>query len=138
MPDKIIIREVPSNDPDYNDLEGIVDYFENLASPYGTPYKIYRITSQGTKEAYTNSLIFNNMVLVPFSSSSNDAPALEVYKEAMPGYIVKGYTYSGWKNYDALHCRVMGITNAVEMQSLSGTFQASGNHLLAIAGYIQG
>jgi len=110
-PDKIMIRQTPATDADYKALEDIVTYFKGLKSAYGTPYKIFRVTSTGKTQAYTNSLIFNNRVLVPFSSASNDAPALEAYKNAMPGYIVKGYTYTGWKNYDALHCRVMGLAD---------------------------
>lgn len=130
-PDKVIIRKVPSNHQDYNNLEKVVDYFKNLTSAYGTSFKIHRVTSVGSNEAYTNSLIINNKVFVPFSNSSNDAPALEVYKKAMPGYIVKGYKYNGWKNLDALHCRVKDLADRgmlyIKHIPLHDTIVGSGN-----------
>ena len=112
-PDKILIREVPSSNTDYNGLEKTVEYFESQVSSYGTPYKIYRVTSTATNEAYTNSLILNNKVLVPLSETSNDDPALEVYREAMPGYEVIGFTndVQDWQNSDALHCRAKGMAD---------------------------
>lgn len=112
-PDKILIREVPSSNTDYNDLETTVEYFESQVSSYGTPYEIYRVTSTATNEGYTNSLILNSKVLVPLSETSHDEPALEVYRNAMPGYDVIGFTndVQSWQNFDALHCRTKGIAD---------------------------
>lgn len=108
--DKIMIREVPQNNQDYDDVEAVVDYFRKQTAAFGTPYRIYRVyTPNG--EPYTNSLILNNKVLVPRTGSQYDDDAIESYQEAMPGYEVLGFTNSDhpWKTYDALHCRAKGI-----------------------------
>lgn len=112
-PDKVLIRGVPTSNTDYNDLEKTVDYFESQVSSYGTPYEIFRVTSIAQNEAYTNALILNTKVLVPLSETSNDDPALEVYRNAMPGYEVLGFTndVQDWANLDALHCRTKGIAD---------------------------
>ncbi len=108
--DKIMIREVPQNNQDYDDVEGVVDYYRKQISAFGTPYRISRVyTPNG--EPYTNSLILNNKVLVPKTGSQYDDDAIESYQETMPGYEVLGFTNSAhpWKTYDALHCRAKGI-----------------------------
>ncbi|MEE8575946.1 MAG: dockerin type I repeat-containing protein, partial [candidate division Zixibacteria bacterium] len=40
--------------------------------------------------------------------SSQDAAALQTYRDAMPGYEVLGYTGT-WYDNDAIHCRAMGV-----------------------------
>ncbi len=47
-------------------------------------------------------------MLVPIFDNSHDNQALDVYRAAMPGYEVLGFTGS-WLTDDAIHCRVMGI-----------------------------
>ena len=88
---------------------------------YNRPFKIYRLfcpeINGGWWEinavaAYTNSLILNNKVLVPQYGISEDIQALEVYRQAMPGYEVIGFDEAlgnPWYGEDALHCRTMGI-----------------------------
>ncbi len=111
-PDKIMIIEVPPGDPQYDDVENAVAYFENQTSCYGTPYQIYRVPSGYTTspgEPYINSLILNNKILVPLSGSPMDAAALQAYQNAMPGYDVIGFLSGSWIPTDALHCRAKGI-----------------------------
>ncbi len=107
-PDKILIGSVSgSNKVAY---DKVADYFASQISPYGTPYKVYRVFTSG--EPYTNSTIVNNRVFVPIQGTANDAKALAVYKEAMPGYDIVGITNTGpnpWMSTDALHCRTKGI-----------------------------
>jgi hypothetical protein len=65
-------------------------------------------------QPYTNSVIVNNKVLVPFMNSSWDDSAKAAYEAAMPGYTVKGFIgnpSTPWESTDALHCRVMGIAD---------------------------
>ncbi len=109
-PDKVLIREVPQSSSEYNALEKAVEYWEGQTSSYGTPYRIYRVMSSGQDEAYTNSIILNNKMIVPVSNTSNDDDALAVYKEAMPGYDVLGFTGT-WNNTDAMHCRSKGVAD---------------------------
>jgi agmatine/peptidylarginine deiminase len=103
-PDKILVEE---QTPVNTDLEANVAYLRTLTSSWGTPYEIVRVPVQG-REAYTNSLILNHKILVPTFGTANDAVALQIYREAMPGYEVLGFDGS-WLSDDAIHCRTMGI-----------------------------
>lgn len=105
--DKILIREVPSSHPQYNQIEAAAAYWEQQTSSYGAPYQVFRVFTP-TNQPYTNSLILNNKVFVPITGSSWDNAALAVYEQAMPGYTVKGFTGS-WQSTDALHCRTKEI-----------------------------
>jgi agmatine deiminase len=121
-PDTIMIREVPPSHPQYDEIEAAVDYFESQPSCYGTPYHVVRVYTPNN-EPYTNSLILNNKVLIPITGSQWDDDAILSYQQAMPGYEVLGFTGS-WYSTDALHCRVMGITDRymlyIEHTPLSG------------------
>ncbi len=112
-PDKILIGQVSTNDPRYNDYEMVASYYANQTSSWGDNYKVYRIYTPGTSPGtpYTNSLILNNKVYVPITGSQWDNDALDVYQEAMPGYQVIGVPYNGWMNTDALHCRTKGVSD---------------------------
>ena len=131
-PDKIILARVKDTHEQYDEYEEVASYFENANCCWGYPYKVYRVdVPVDSKEniadsdkiaPYTNSLIVNKKVFVPISSytkaSFNEA-ALDVYREAMPGYEIIGVDYilsdeygpyaPGWKNTDALHCRTREI-----------------------------
>lgn len=115
-PDKIVLARVPESHPRYAYYEEVADYFKATNCCWGYPYKVYRIDIPGSNivTPYTNSLILNKKVLVPIGSNAqyNEA-ALEVYREAMPGYEVIGIQnnsyWSGWLNTDALHCRTRGV-----------------------------
>ena len=107
-PDTIIIRSVPTSHPQYNLIEATVDYFENQMSSWGRPYKVARVHTPND-QPYTNSLIVNDRVFVPIMNSQWDEPALQAYRDAMPGYTVIGVlnnTNNPWLPTDALHCRV--------------------------------
>jgi agmatine/peptidylarginine deiminase len=108
-PDTILIRSVPSTHSQYDEIEAAVHYFENQTSCYGAPYHVVRVYTPGD-EPYTNSLILNNKVLVPIVGDQWDDDAIASYQAAMPGYEVLGFTGT-WESTDALHCRVMGITD---------------------------
>jgi agmatine deiminase len=108
-PDTILIRQVPPSHSQYDEIEAAVSYFKNATSCYGTPYHVVRVYTPGN-EPYTNSLILNNKVLVPIMNNQWDDDAIASYQAAMPGYEVLGFTGS-WVSSDALHCRVMGITD---------------------------
>ena len=115
-PDKIILARVPESNPRYPYYEEVAEYFETTNCCWGYPYKVYRIDIPGGSviSPYTNSLILNKKVLIPLGSNAayNEA-ALNLYREAMPGYEVIGVEnnsyWDGWLNTDALHCRVRGV-----------------------------
>ena len=115
-PDKILIAKLPQSNEHYADYEAVAEYFATTNCCWGYPYKVYRVEEPGgnTVAPYTNSLILNHTVYVPLgSNSSYNQRALQVYRDAMPGYDVVGVSntsYStGWLNTDALHCRTRGV-----------------------------
>ena len=115
-PDKILLARVPESNPRYPYYEEVAEYFETTNCCWGYPYKVYRVDIPGGNviSPYTNSLILNKKVLVPMGSNNayNEA-ALNIYREAMPGYEVIGVQnnsyWDGWLNTDALHCRTRGV-----------------------------
>jgi agmatine/peptidylarginine deiminase len=106
---KVLIREVPTSHPQYDEIEATADYYAAQLSSWGTPYEVYRIWTPGN-EPYTNSLILNDRVFVPVTGGAWDDEALAAYEEAMPGYEILGITGS-WESTDALHCRTNGIAD---------------------------
>ena len=115
-PDKILIAQLPSSNPQYALYEQVAEYFATTNCCWGYPYHVYRVQEPGgyTLAPYTNSLILNKTVYVPLGTqSSYNESALQVYQEAMPGYEIVGVPnndYSiGWENTDALHCRTRGV-----------------------------
>ena len=115
-PDKIMLARVPESNPRYPYYEEVAEYFATTNCCWGYPYKVYRVDIPGGSviSPYTNSLILNNKVLVPMGSNNtyNEA-ALNLYRQAMPGYEVIGVEnnlyWDGWLNTDALHCRTRGV-----------------------------
>ncbi|MBL7105476.1 MAG: agmatine deiminase family protein [Bacteroidales bacterium] len=107
--DKVLIREVPSTHPQYDEIEATAAYYASQTSAYGQPYQVFRIYTPND-QPYTNSLILNEKVLVPVTGSQWDNDALQTYQDAMPGYEIVGLTGS-WASSDALHCRTKGIAD---------------------------
>jgi len=106
--DKILITRVPSSDYRYADFEAMADFWANRTSSYGNNYQVIRTNWMVDGNAYSNSLIMNNKVFIPFNTGSAgnyNAAAAAVYEAAMPGYEVIGISYNGWESTDALHCR---------------------------------
>ena len=115
-PDKIIVARLPQNNSRYQYYEQVANELANTKCAYGYNYRIYRIDEPGgsTVAPYTNSLIANGHVYMPLGSNSTyNERALEVYREALPGYDVQGIEgfpsndrYGReFLNTDALHCR---------------------------------
>ena len=106
-PQTLLVETVPASDPGYAAHNTRIAQLEAMIGPWGQPYKIVKVyCPAGT--AYTNSLILNKKVLVPTFSNAWDDSALQVYRNAMPGYEVLGFTGS-WLSDDAIHCRARGI-----------------------------
>lgn len=109
----ILVKKVSPLHPEFACCEALANHLDNETNAYGDPYNIVRIFcanySGSNAAAYTNSLILNKKVLVPLFNIPEDAQALQVYEESMPGYEIIGFPWSSWYHYDALHCRTMGI-----------------------------
>ena len=135
-PHKVLIREVPTWHSQYDEIEEVVEYFNNTVTTYGEPWEIFRVYTS-TNQPYTNSLILNDKVLVPIVNNSYDDDALAIYQEALPGYEVLGFTGS-WESTDALHCRAKGIPDLEMLQIFHNPLndydepQADGYEIMAI------
>ena len=114
-PDKIIVARLPQSNSRYQYYEQVANELANTKCIYGYNYRVYRIDEPGgsTVAPYTNSLIANGHVYMPLGSNNTyNEKALQVYREALPGYEViglKGFTNDTHQreflNTDALHCR---------------------------------
>ena len=113
-PDKIIVARLPKSNSRYQYYEQVANELANTKCIYGYNYRVYRIEEPGgsTVAPYTNSLIANGHVYMPLgSNASYNEKALNVYKEALPGYDVVGLqgfsssNQNAFLNTDALHCR---------------------------------
>lgn len=95
----ILVSSYPNHLPDYPVIEANVDVLRSLTNGFGKPYNIIRIpappkangnwatTQNDEMRTYTNSLIINNTVIVPsYNLPQYDQQALQIYKDAMPGY----------------------------------------------------
>lgn len=113
-PDKIIVARLPKTNSRYKYYEQVAEELANTKCAYGYNYRVYRIDEPGGNVVapYTNSLIANGHVYMPLGDNdSYNKKAIEVYKEALPGYEVVGLegfdsnNDLAFLNTDALHCR---------------------------------
>lgn len=75
-PDTWVFSEFAKNSRFYNDSERMVQILKNKLSPYGTPYKIFRLkmnsNSREYYRAYINSFISNGTLYFPIYGDSGD------------------------------------------------------------------
>jgi agmatine/peptidylarginine deiminase len=109
----LLVKRPPADHPEAARIERNLETLRGLSNAFGRPYRIVRIDCPRYKEdrlaAYTNSLILNRKVLVPLFGIPADDLALETYRQAMPGYDVKGFVWDRWWNVDAVHCRTRAM-----------------------------
>jgi agmatine deiminase len=113
----VLIKEVTSSHYTYANLEQRATLIASLPSSTGRNYTVHRVYCQniggGEPASYTNSLILNDHIYVPcFNNATYDTAAVETYRSCAPGYVVKGYYYSGFLTDDALHCRAKGVMDS--------------------------
>ena len=130
--ERIFVMRLPEDHPAYEQYEGIITHeLSYLKNAYGRPYQILRLDTDRFRNdevaAYSNSLILNKVIYVPLYGIPQDSIALRQWRDAMPGYTVKGFTFfikdepalseqaighykiCGWNGGDALHCRTRAI-----------------------------
>lgn len=114
----VIIKQVNPDNPEYQCMEELAEYFSGISTFYGWPFKIHRIYcpdlsgpswEENSTAAYVNSLILNDRVYIPLYGIDEDEYAMQAYRDAMPGYEVLGFYHTSWYGEDALHCRTIGI-----------------------------
>ncbi|MDP6418360.1 MAG: agmatine deiminase family protein [Candidatus Krumholzibacteria bacterium] len=113
----VLVKEVWPSHHTYTKLNQRAALIASLQASTGRNYQVHRVYCHdigwSDPASYTNSLILNDCVYVPtFGNSSYDNQALQAYEDAMPGYTVSGYYYSGFITDDALHCRAKGAYDA--------------------------
>lgn len=109
----VLLKEVWPSHHTYDDLEQRATLLASLEASTGRNYQVYRVycydIGGNSPASYTNSLILNDAIYVPFfGNDTYDNDAKAAYEQAAPGYLVRGYYYSGWLTDDALHCRTKG------------------------------
>lgn len=111
-PDTWVFSQFPSNTQHYKYSEDMVKTLQAMKSPYGTPYKIFRMpmtarpnSSSGDFRAYINSFISNGVLYFPTYGDSYDAQAKAIYQAALPGYKIVGVENGNTEWGDSVHCR---------------------------------
>jgi len=131
--ERLFVTRPPKNHELFPVYEDIVQKeLSTLKNCFGRPYEILRLDTDVYEgdllAAYSNSLILNQTVYVPLFSIPQDSIALRQWRDAMPGYTVKGFEYIldkeplltervrnlysgkiGWTFGDALHCRTRAV-----------------------------
>lgn len=117
-PDRWIWSRFPTNSRHYKDSEKYLAILNTLKSPYGTPYKIFRMdmvprsgSSGEDYRAYINSFISNGALYFPTYGDSKDEIAKAVYQQALPSYKIVGASAPGTEWGDSLHCRSRNLIN---------------------------
>ncbi len=109
----VMVKQVWPSHGTYAPLEQRATLLASLQASTGRHYQVHRVYCYSTSSgpaSYTNSLVLNDNIYVPFfGNSTYDQQALDAYREAEPGYTVRGYYYSGFLSDDALHCRAKGV-----------------------------
>ncbi len=110
----VLVKEVWPAHWTYSTLEQRATLLASLRASTGRNYRVRRVYCYdigGSEPAsYTNSLILNDGIYVPcFGSAVYDSAAVHAYRDALPGYDVRGYYYASWLSDDALHCRAKGV-----------------------------
>lgn len=120
-PDTILVgysnTGLGANTTEIVSLEDAAEFYGNMTKPSGDRYNIVRIPMTfGYQDGYrvyythTNSLIINNTVLVPTYGKGTDSEALQIYRDAMPGYAVVGIDSNATiPSGGAIHCTTMQV-----------------------------
>lgn len=95
----ILVSSIPDSLPDYNIIEDFVSELSLITNKFGGNYNIVRVlappnangqyatTQQEEMRSYTNSLIINNLIIMPvFGMPEFDSAAYRMYKKYMNGY----------------------------------------------------
>ncbi|MBU0577333.1 agmatine deiminase family protein [Patescibacteria group bacterium] len=115
--DRIMVAQVTEEHPWHESLENMAATLADTDSANGAKYEIIRIQLPQTllpvqEWTYLNSLTINNKVIVPTYGVSEDEAALQVYREAMPDYVVAGVNERSYAA-GAVHCQTKEVPAAL-------------------------
>ncbi|MBU1935913.1 agmatine deiminase family protein, partial [bacterium] len=135
----VIVNEYPDGSSYNDDMDDCIAILETLTDPYGRPLDIVRIPAPewySTPYTYTNSLIVNNTVLVPIYNRTEDAQALRLYEEYMPGYEIYGFDCNSIiGSSGAIHCVTKDVIHPhlirIEHPPMADTVTTAGPYTIA-------
>ncbi|HOW89943.1 MAG TPA: agmatine deiminase family protein [Elusimicrobiales bacterium] len=133
--DHTVLISLADTEPFKSNSEKALAFFRDRQAPDGEPYKIITVkgwAKSGTWYTYTNSLIVNNVAVIPsYSGSAQDnAAAKEAYEAGMRGVtVVQVPSDSSIKAGGSIHCVTqvipkasnLSLTVAPEFTGTSGT-----------------
>lgn len=142
----ILMGEYPIGIADGPQIEANLQYvLSNFMSVYGTPYKVIRIPmpadngkyphNGGRYFTYTNSSFVNKTIIVPTYNIPQDSIALQIYREALPGYQVIGInSLASIGALGALHCitKELGVNDPllISHKELSDTYDQNNPYFI--------
>ncbi|HZG00941.1 MAG TPA: agmatine deiminase family protein [Chitinophagales bacterium] len=144
----LLVGEYPAGVSDGPKIEQNLSYvLDNHLSCFGRPYKVIRIPQppspsgnypgipfgSGYYRTYTNAVILNSLVLVPYYYEQYDTVAQRIWKEAMPGYDVVFLDGNAIiQNGGSIHCitHEIGVSDPIFIShaKLLDTYQTSGTY----------
>jgi agmatine/peptidylarginine deiminase len=91
--DNTVLISTANTEPFKSNGLKAIKYFQSLTAPSGNPYNILTVNGfeiDNVWYTYTNSLIVNNVVLMPQYSENTEfeKQAIEQYKKGIPGVLV--------------------------------------------------
>lgn len=141
----LVWAEYPNGVSDGPQIEAnLLNVLNNHNSVFGTPYRIVRVPApfQGSASnpswpsnggdylTYSNSVFVNKTLLVPIYNNTQDNTALNILREALPGYRVQGINCTNIISQSgAIHCitHSIGVTDPllISHQELRDTYDSS-------------
>lgn len=135
----LLVGQYPQGIADGPQIESNLQYvISNFTSAFGTPYKVIRIPMPpdkngkyphqgGDYRTYANAVFVNSTVLVPVYETQYDTTALRIWRQALPGYKIKGIYADGMISaFGAIHCITKAIYSSdpllISHQPLSDTW----------------
>ncbi|MBK7856807.1 MAG: agmatine deiminase family protein [Bacteroidetes bacterium] len=142
----LLVGQYPTGVADGPQIEANLTYITtNFNSVYGTPYNVVRIpmpddngaypNTTGDYFTYTNSSFINKTLIVPTYNIPEDSVALQIYRDALPGYNVVGInSLSSIPALGALHCitKELGTDDPllISHQRLRDTYNTTSPYLV--------
>ncbi len=120
----LLVGEYPDGVADGPQIEANLQYvLDSFQSAFGDPFEVVRIPmppdgngdypdDNGEYRTYTNSVFVNNSIIVPTYEEKYDTTALDIYREALPGYKVRGVESNDIiQSLGAIHCvtKLIGV-----------------------------
>lgn len=148
----LLVGQYPDGVADGPQIEANLQYvLDNYQTVFGTPFKVVRIPMPpdaygnypddwGDYRTYTNSIILNELILVPIYGAAADDEALDIYREAMPGYEVIGIDCDDIIGLSgAIHCitHELGAHNPLLISHRALTTQNAENRNHEVVAYLE-